>query len=105
MYKGQQREAGGAGGDDVAPHAATPVSMDEDHALPHKPQGCSRVRVERRGLLAGREQQPGRMEPFVFGQSATPRASSGGGGAADKLDSKKTYAASLLKRAPDGGRT
>ena len=45
------------------------------------------------------------MEPFVFGQSATPGASSGGGGAADKLDSKKTYAASLLKRAPDGGRT
>jgi len=35
---GPQRDAGGAGGDDVAPHAATPVSMDEDHALPHKPQ-------------------------------------------------------------------
>ena len=81
------------------------VSMDEDHALPHKPQ-VPRVRVERRGLLAGREQQPERMEPFnVFGQSATPGASSGGDGAADKLDSKKTYAASLLKRAPDGGRT
>jgi len=31
------------------------------------------------GLLAGREQQPERMEPFVFGQSATPGASSGGG--------------------------
>ena len=45
-----------------------------------------------------REQQPERMEPFVFGQSATPGASSSGGcGAADKLDSKKTYAASLLK--------
>ena len=28
-----------------------------------------------------------------------------GGGAAGKLDSKKTYAASLLKRAPDGGRS
>ena len=53
---------------------ATPVSMDEDHALPHKPQ-APRVRVERRGLLAGREQQPERMEPFVFGQSATPGAS------------------------------
>lgn len=83
---------------------STPDSMDEDHALPHNPQ-VPRVRVERRGLLAGREQQPERMEPFVFGQSATPGASSGGGGAADKLDSKKTYAASLLKRAPDGGRT
>ena len=82
---------------------ATPVSMDEDHTLPHKPQ-VPRVRVERRGLLAGREQQPERMEPVVFGQSATPGASSGGDGAADKLDSKKTYAASLLKRAPDGGR-
>ena len=44
-------------------------------------------------------------EPFVFGQSATPGASSGGGGAAGKLDSKKTYAASLLKRASDGGRS
>ena len=46
------------------------------------------------------------MEPFVFGQSATPRASSGGGGAADKLDSKKTIlrCVATVKRAPDGGR-
>ena len=76
--------------------------MDEDHALPLKPQAHDPVKVERRGLLAGRKQQPERMEPFVFGQSATPGASSGGGGAAGKLDSKKTYAASLLRRPPDG---
>ena len=44
--------------------------MDEEHALPHKPQ-APRDRVERRGLLAGREQQPERTEPFVFGQSAS----------------------------------
>jgi hypothetical protein len=45
------------------------------------------------------------MEPFVFGQSAMPGASSGGGGAGGKLNSNKPYAASLLKRAPDGGRS
>ena len=78
------------------------VPMDEDHALPLKPQAHRVVKVERRGLLAGRKQQPERMEPFVFGQSATPGASSGGGRAAGKLDSKKTYAASLLRRPPDG---
>ena len=78
------------------------VPMDEDRALPLKPQARDPVKVERRGLLAGRKQQPERMEPFVFGQSATPGASSGGGGAAGKLDSKKTYAASLLRRPPDG---
>lgn len=78
------------------------VPMDEDRALPLKPQAHDPVKVERRGLLAGRKQQPERMEPFVFGQSATPGASSGGGGAAGKLDSKKTYAASLLRRPPDG---
>ena len=52
--------------------------------------------------MGNTEQQPERMEPFVFGQSATPGASSGGGGAAGKLDSKKTYAASLHRRPPDG---
>ena len=52
-----------------------------------------KLKVERRGLLAGRKQQPERMEPFVFGQSATPGASSGGGGAAGELGSKKTYVA------------
>ena len=73
------------------------------HSLSLKPQ-AHRFKVERRGLLAGRGQQRERMEPFVFGQSATPGASSGGagGGPAGKLDSKKTYAASLLRRPPDG---
>ncbi len=42
---------------------------------------------------------------FVFGQSATPGASSGGGGAVGELESKKTYAASPFRRPPDGGRT
>ena len=77
------------------------VPMDEDRALPLKSQ-AHRVKVERRGLLAGREQQPERMGPFVFGQSATPGASSGGGGAAGKLDSKNTYA---VRRYSGGLRT
>ena len=85
---------------------AMPAPMDEDRALPLKPPAHRGLPVvERRGLLAGRGQQPERMEPFVFGQSATPGASSGGGGPAGKLDSKKTYAASLLRRPPDGGRS
>ena len=77
--------------------------MDEDHALPHKPQ-APRVRVERRGLLVGRSssRQPERMEPFVFGQSAMPGASSGGGGAGGKLNSNKPYA---LRRYSSGLRT
>jgi hypothetical protein len=56
-------------------------------------------------LWAASSRQPERMEPFVFGQSAMPGASSGGGGAGGKLNSNKPYAASLLKRAPDGGRS
>jgi hypothetical protein len=40
----------------------------------------------------------------VFGQSATPRASSGGGGAADKLDSKKTYGTLRRYRQAGSGR-
>jgi len=85
---------------------AMPAPMDEDRALPLKPPAHRGLPVvERRGLLAGRGQQPERMEPFVFGQSATPGASSGGGGPAGKLDSEKTYAASLLRRPPDGGRS
>jgi len=87
---------------------ATPVPMDEDHALPHKPQ-APRVRVERRGLLAGREQQPERMEPFVFGQSATPGASfvgrRRGGWFVSWTPRRPTLRHYSIKRDPDGGRS
>ena len=47
----------------------------------------------------------GRNHLCSASQRPTPGASSGGGGAGGKLNSNKPYAASLLKRAPDGGRS
>ena len=56
IYSEEESGSEAADGGSLSLSLSVPAPMDEDHALPHKPQ-APRVRVERRGLLVGREQQ------------------------------------------------
>ena len=89
---------------------ATPVSKDEDHALPltsHRCPELGRVRVERRRSVGCLRAASSSLRGWNHLCSASQRRQGrrrAEAGRLGKLDSKKTYAASLVKRAPDGGR-
>ena len=73
---------------------------------PHKPQ-VPRVRVERRRSVGCLRAASSSLRGWNHLCSASQRRQGrrrAEAGRLGKLDSKKTYAASLVKRAPDGGR-